>query len=1397
MTLRFTYLFCLITLFQPVHQVAAQHKEYIYDHFNISNGLISDNVFKIFVDREGHEWIITYNGLQKYNGYEFKTYTAKPGVEGTLSSNYVVDLFEDRDGDMIVVLFDGIDIYDKETDRFTNLVSRIPFADARRDEISRQGNAVQDRSGSIWVNCNNHLIWIDSTKENSIEYQEEYKGRFVLDRDSSALWIITDQTIKKYELETRFLQITNISDIPGPEPISRLNTIFYDSQDLCWVGTPEGLFIFDDEKYRFLDPGLFLPGHRGSQGGQLGQNITSIYEDYKKDLWIASGSVLYRIGRETGEIQKLQHEFENPNSILDEQITGIHGNQTGIIWVTYLNEGFTRLTIKTEDFHSYRYRANPEEGLGGNTVRSVFRDRDGFIWVGLYNDGLDRIDPFTESITHFRHDPKNRNTICSNYISALYRDEHQRLWAGSHDYGLCYADDIYRPDIVFRRPEFLNSNDEIYHIQADSLGRVWFGTRSGLGLYDYRDGAFRWVLEGHNVQTFLFDGHTIWIASWNYGLCRLDFRPELFEAAQPVFDSTTSVFYTSDGSNGRGFITGNEGMLRNCISIYQDPGSDIWLGTYDLGLVKAVESGDGFIYKIFGTSEGAPGNAVYGVSGDNRGNIWISTEHGLGRFDPVSEQFENFYRCDGLLSNYFMWKSYFRDEGGELFFGSVDGLNYFDPEKIRRDPEHPVVRISELRIQNQLVECRDTINGEVVLWKQVTYQDTLVLSHRNSNFSFRFYAPGYRNPDQLVYAYMMSGYDKDWFINSTGNRNAVYNHLKPGTYHFRVKAMENESSWNDDFEEKVIVILPPWWKTRMAYIFYILLISGLIYLIASSLMRFLALKHELIYNEKLHQSKLMFFTNISHELKTPLSLIKAPLSEILNEKGLSTRNRKNLKVATQNADNLLNLVNELMEFRRTDSGISKLKSEPVELNSFVHDTAAQFEYIAEQKGVNFYFNIPDDKIKIWVDREKFRKIINNLLENALKYTHEGGLVTLSIIRNPLRFGFHKDYHTLFLNQVRKNLDYIGILVSDTGVGISRESLPKIFERYYQIEAEHASHHIGSGIGLALVKNLVLLHQGDIRVASERGEGTEILVLLPLGESHLSSEEKADSTEPVALKESSGEKGDAPVTLSGKVDELRKNSGHETILIVEDHDHLREYLKDNLSDEYNIIEAANGEEGLRRLAVTRPELIITDWIMPVMDGAAFIKAVRSDERSSAIPVILLTAKDELKEMQQGLDTGADQVICKPFNIQLLKSQVKSTIRNYQGRRRKFVLESTQNLEEVKKGREAYFIGELERVIREHIREPSLNAGIIARELGLSRTVLYERVRAVTGQTIGEYIQRCRLKHAIRLMLYDNVSVSEVYIMVGFSSSSYLIRLFRKYYQTTPGEYVKNYLRTASN
>jgi len=542
----------------------------------------------------------------------------------------------------------------------------------------------------------------------------------------------------------------------------------------------------------------------------------------------------------------------------------------------------------------------------------------------------------------------------------------------------------------------------------------------------------------------------------------------------------------------------------------------------------------------------------------------------------------------------------------------------------------------------------------------------------------------------------------------------------------------------------------------------------------------------------------MFFTNISHEFKAPLSLIKAPLNDILDEKGLSPRNRKNLLVARNNADNLLKLVNELLEFRRTDTGISKLRAEKIELMSFVREMAEEFECIFEQKEINFYFDIPEEHLNIWVDREKFRKIISNLFENALNYTGENGLVTFSIVRNPLDFKFKSNYHTLQLNNAKRDFEYIGILVSDTGVGISRESLPKIFERFYQIEAEQASHHIGSGIGLALVKNLVLIHQGEIRVGSERTVGTDILVMLPIGDQHLTSEEKTVSqpglpaVHPVI--------DERELTLSSNQSPAETDEGSRNlprIMIVEDHTELRNYLKEHLSDAYQVTEAPNGKVALEYMHRSRPDLVIADWIMPVMDGEALIRKIREDEQLSAIPVILLTGKSEMYEHQAGLEAGADLVISKPFSIQLLTSQVRRTIANNRARVRKYGRYTPENIEDVKNSHDAAFLELLEKTVMNHLPEVSLNAAVIARELGISRTVLYEKLRSVTGQTIGEFIQRVRLQQAIRLMLYENRPISEIHVMVGISSTSYLIRLFRKYYHTTPGEYIRSFLKTSSN
>jgi len=1385
-------------LFRVMLPALPQEREYIYDHYNISNGLISDNVFKIFTDLEGHAWIITYNGLQKYNGYEFRTYSSRAGESGSLTSNYVENMFEDRNGDLIVVLEDGIDIYHKQVDRFSNLVKGLPFGDSRRNEISRHASAVQDRNGSIWVNCNNQMVRINSGKSDFFVYQDELRGQFVINRDSTLLWIIKESEIKRYHIDSKLLTIYNISDLPAPEPIYRLNTIYYDSKGICWIATSEGLFILDEDKMQFKNPDFNLFMNKDETGGITDRNITSIYEDFRNNLWIASGSTLFKITRDNHKIQVLRHETDNVNSLMDAQITGIFGSGSGIIWITYLNEGCTRININTNNFMSYRYKADRSLGLGGKTVRSVYKDQKDFIWLGLYNEGLDRINSRTGEITHFRHDLNVPGTICSNYISSLFLDDHQRIWVGSHDNGLCYADGAYQDQLVFNVPGFLNENDEIYHILGDSLGRIWIGTRYGLGMFDYSTGEFNWILKNHNVQSFLFDGDIIWISSWNHGLGKLVFEPGQFNCKIPVFDRDASMVINpeviSPEENDNGKL--NPGVFMNCISIYQDRQKRIWLGTYDRGLVKAIDNNGLISYYSYDVSKGAPGNAVYGVVGDEQGNIWISTENGLGKFDPVTEHFENYYREDGLLSNFFMWKSYFRTSDGELFFGSMNGLTFFYPREIFHNPFNSEILFTELRIQNRVVEPGDSVNGDVILRRHINYQDTLVLNYRNRNFSFRFNSNDQLNHNRIKYSHMLVGFDEDWIENEPGNRSAYYNNLSRGTYHFRVRATGDASVWDGNYAEKLIIVLPPWWKTNTAMALYTIFILGLIFVISHSMVRFLKLKNELFYNEKLHQSKLMFFTNISHEFKTPLSLIKAPLDDILNEKELSPHNRKNLQIARKNADDMLNLVSELLEFRRTDAGISKLSAEEIDLTGSLKEIIQQFETLAEHKGIHFYYNIPSNPVKIWADRKKFRRIINNLLENAFRYTREEGLVTLSLITNPSTFRFNPDYHTLRVNKERTDLQYIGILVSDTGVGISKDSLPRIFDRFYQIEAERASHHIGSGIGLALVKNLVLLHHGEIRVASERGRGTEILVLFPSGDSHLKQEEKygvsvvSEPDHPVIR-----ERKTFPLPATAR--ELEVHKIMPSILLVEDHHELRAFLKEHLSADYRVLEAENGLEGLKIATKEHPDLIITDWILPVMDGSELIGRIKEQDDLAPVPIILLTAKDDLVERQEGLDIGADLVITKPFNLQLLLSQVKRTIENDRRRRKNYSLNNPGNVTELRESMDADFVSRLERAIKKHIKNNKLNAAIIAREIGMSRTVLYHKTHTVIGSSIGDYIQQVRLKLAIRLMLYEGKTVSEVYIMVGFSSSSYMIRLFRKHYHCTPGEYIRTFLKTSAN
>jgi signal transduction histidine kinase/ligand-binding sensor domain-containing protein/AraC-like DNA-binding protein len=1379
--------------------LAGDH-EYLYDHYNISNGLISDMVLKVMVDSEQHTWFSTYNGLQRFNGYEFQAFTFDSKDPGAPGSNFVEDLYEDRNGDLVVVFNAGVDIYHKKTGRFSRLISDVPYGTERRNEISRRSSVVEDPSGALWVNCNNQVIRIDSARKNFIIRENDFRGSFVINRDSTLLWIITDKALKRYDLDRNMLSILGIKELSAKGNPERLNAIYRDAEGLVWIGTSAGLFLLDEATHLLKAPSDYFPECRLGDTELSGRDITAIYEDYRSHLWIATGKSLFRISRDAGLVEEIRHELDNPNSLLDEQITGIHGNRSGLFWVTYLNEGATRVNIRTNNFRAVRLRPGQTASLGGKTVRSVFKDERNMTWVGLYNNGLDRIHPVTGHVDHFRHSEGDEYELCSNYITSILVDSRERLWVGSHDNGLCYADNAYDSIPLFRKPPFLNTMEEIYHLQEDSLSRIWIGTRTGLGMYEYETDSFQWVLEDHNVQSFLISGTDIWLATWNHGLCLLRFNRGGFRARLPEIDTARSVFAHQGMKTGVQASGGFGEGPRNCISVFRDTRGAIWLGTYESGLVKVVENREGLVYTIYGTTAGAPSNAVYGVTGDERGYIWLSTQQGLGRFDPENETFLNYYREDGLLSNFFMWKAYYRASDGELFFGSADGLNMFCPDEPGIDPVSSRLFISELRIHGNPVEPGDTLNKDVILTGNVAYQDTIILNHRNRDFSLRYYAAGHPNPSKLKYAFKLEGYNEDWIIQESGNRTATFTNLKPGHYRFILRVLDREPLPEARQLVKTVIILPPWWKTRLSFFVYALLIAILVLLIVTSLNKFLRLKHELDYNEKLHQSKLMFFTNISHEFKTPLALIKAPLEEILHDADLSPSIRKNLLLARRNAENLLNQVNELIEFRRTDSGVSKLQVETFDLTAFLKGMASQFEYLADQKGLHFYYQIPEETIRIRADRKKLESIVGNLVQNAINYTGEEGLITLSLLTSMRSFRFKEGYHTLQDKNSRIPATCIGILISDTGVGISKESLPRIFDRFYQIEAEHADQHLGSGIGLALVRNLVKLHEGEIRVASERGKGTEILVLLPLD---LQGPEKGFVREYFSIPLEGKPEGKGMVSEANEEGEsgpeihAEPGTCRPVLLIVEDHDDLREYLADQLSGEYRVLKAPNGRKALECIGRTMPELVISDWIMPEMDGAMFIRELRSKERTRAIPVILLTAKSELKERQDALDMGADLVITKPFNMQLLRSQVRNMIGNLQIRKEKYATESLDNLVQVRQGRDAGFIGDLERVIRNNMQDQDLNAAMVAESLGISRTSLYDKIRAMTGMPIGEYIQRVRLKQAEMLMIYKGYSVSEVYSMVGISSSSYFIRLFRKYYGTTPGEYIRNYMKEASN
>ncbi len=1380
-------IFFLLFLFLSHLQLYSQWKYLSFESLTTDDGLPTNQIYALCKDHKGYLWIGTINGLIRYDGYNFKKFTHSMTNKRSLSNNAVYKIFEDSFGSLWIGTAGGLNKFNFAKQTFTHYTHNS----ADRHSISNNiiSAIYEDKDRVLWIGTNGGgLNRYDRATQHFIRYQNTLTDTNCISSNdvtsisgdtNGNLWIgLYGSGIDKYEkIKIRFTNYRNSATDVNSLSSNLVLCVYVDSNNDLWIGTEDnGLNKYnykDDSFVRFL----------GKPDDPLGLNsriVFSINEYDKNNLLIGTGNGLNIFDREKEQIFKYNYNRYEPEKIFGFSRV-IVKDDAGLIWIGTDAQGIKKINPQLNFYHFRNIPDNPEN-LPHQNVMSICEENDSTIWFGKGGGGLILFNFITEEYEQFTYSSKNKNSISSNIIYALCKDKSGVLWIGTYGGGLnrlvrnendlglsSFITYTNNPD----DPESLSDNT-VESIFEDSYGELWVGTKGGglnkvirkadkrtpVKFYHYKTSSNDTSSISSNRITFIFEdrNRVLWIGT-TLGLNRY------------MRDRNNFVRYISDESKFNGFPS------NYIVSAYEDESNNFWIGT-NAGLSKFNRT-DGSCNN-YSRNEGLPDEMIYRIEEDDKGNLWLSTNNGLSRFNPKTESFKNFNVLDGLQGNEFDTGASFKNKRGQIFFGGMTGLNVFHPDSIKENSHIPNMVITDFKLNNTSVNVGlDTILNRTILYNAIDETKEIELYHSDKVISFEFSALDFHIPTRNKYAYMLEGFDKTWNYTDASRRFVTYTNLDPGTYFFKVKGSNNDGYWNETGASIKIIILPPWWATTWSYIFYTILILSLIYFTWKLQLKRIRNKHELEMSkfeaQKLHEideMKSKFFTNISHEFRTPLTLILGPAKQLSLESGDENTKTK-ADFIHRSASKLNRLVGELLDISKIESGEMKLKACQKDMVSVVKETAHSFLTLAERKKVTFKIKSNQDEILVYLDRDKIDKILSNVLSNAFKFTPEGGEIDV---------------------QVNRNEGNAEIVISDTGTGIPKSQIDKIFDRFYQVDSSHTREHEGTGIGLALTKELVELHKGRIEVESEEGRGTTFRIIFPLGREHLKPEEiREEETGEVYVKEKEliltgfdesaepGYKGE--ITLNPPVQESIPN-----LLIIEDNPDVRKYISMILGKDYKIFEAKDGEEGLARALECMPDLIISDIMMPKMDGFQLCSRLKSDPRTSHIPVIMLTAKATMQDKISGLETGADEYLMKPFEEEELRARIRNLLEQRKRLHEYFrqyglVGADIKNIASA----DQKFLQKAAAVIIEHISDTSFSVEIMADILAVSRSLLEKKLEALSGETPVSLIRKTRLTKAAQLIKHNSGNISEIALEVGFSNPSYFAECFKKQFGVTPSNY----------
>lgn len=1395
----------------------AQHNNWEPETISVEDGLRSDGVRAILKDRQGFMWFGTKMGLQRYDGYQFKTYKYDNNDSVSLSDDNVLDVCEDRDGNLWIALNKGLNKLDPRKNQI------IHYTHKPEDSTSISGGAInsvfEDSHETIWVGTTTGLDRFDPVYESFIHYTHNssdstsINGNFVAaiyEDKENTMWIgtIPGGLNKMDKSSGTFKRIV----INPMEPLSLSNSvtcIYEDKSGNLWVGTMDGLFQFDRKD------GKFSRVFDNSDSSHIPQSqiIASFNEGTDGNYWIRTNSGLYLFDADLKRIDAWEHLTSSPLNGVWRNTKSMYQDNCRILWYGKHYKGIEKLIPKNNNFKFY---ANPN--IESRSIRGTYVENKDIIWLAT-KAGLTRLDRKKNEYQLFLHNPKDLNTISSNGATKILRDQKGILWIGTSK-GLnklvLTKENTYK---IFRYKHNPNdpasiANDWVTQIYEDQSGRLYLMV--GNGKIDILDGEKEEFLHleyykgNQKMDQFgsilLEEPGRIWIGGRGVGLSEiiLPFRKSDDHTISP----DTIIQYKSEQG----------GLNANTITcMHKDQMGTYWLGTEGGGLNKMIISnskgkdGKVFRFEYFTKKNGLCSDEINDILEDNKGRLWLGTENGISRFDPETENFTNYNKTDGLLSYAFSFQGY-KSQEGEMFFPSDNGLLAFYPDSIVDNPIIPPVVITDLKIFNETVP----VGGKSPLQTSISSTEEITLPYNQNFLSFEFAALNYLHTEKNRYKYKMEGLDPDWITAGT-RRHADYPDLKPGEYTFRVIGSNNNAIWNMEGASLHISILPPWWATYYAYSIYVFLLIALI-------MGYVRFRTWQVRNEKqilekqvqvrthqieerqreiesqkellqkqnvkildMDQMKTKFFNNISHEFRTPLTLIQGPVEDLMADARLNKKEQNKLQLISQNAGRLLDLVNQLLDVAKLSSGQMKLKLVNGDIMQSLRIMVGSFSSMAETQGIIYNRSIPMGKYNTWFDYGILEKIVVNLLSNAFKFSPEAGEIAFCA--------------RWFHGETMESPDQLQFSISDQGPGIPQYSIDKIFTRFYQIEGQGNQTTAGTGIGLSLVQDLVNLNHGDIKVESETGKGATFTVRLPLGKDHLNEREYDFAPEKEKFQHNVPDPTIAVTKSTGPSDEpedSEKSEGKLLVLIVDDNVDIRCHISENLESNYQIIEAVNGRSGIKRAQEIIPDLIITDLIMPVMDGLELCRQLKTDERTSHIPIIMLTAKTSMEEKLEGLVTGADDYISKPFHMKELKTRIANLIEQRKKLRERFSKEITLEPSEIFiTSIDENFLKRAIATVEDHMDDENFDILKFQDAMHMSHSTLFRKLLALTDQSPSNFIRNIRLKRAAYLMKENFGNVAKISYEVGFNNPSYFSKCFKSQFGISPIDYAKKHSYDLTN